>query len=298
MTNYQQQQTLSYFRRAAAEWRLKAEGLIPEKVNNIKQRNDVVMRIAEKRQRIENALDVGCGTGELVCALARTGVRAVGVDFASEMIELAQQKAVVEETPSAEFIQASVFDYKPFDVRFDLVSANGFIEYISGTQLQDFLRHAKGLLTKGGSLVLGSRNRLFNLFSLNEYTKVEFEKDTLQKLVAEAMILNNATTMTNVIQGLSQIDEPLPTIDRHPPTGIDVTTRHQYTPGQLVRLVQEEGFDAVEMFPIHYHAAVPRFAKEHAGSHVMMADLMQHYSSECHYLIPSASSFMLHARTM
>jgi 2-polyprenyl-3-methyl-5-hydroxy-6-metoxy-1,4-benzoquinol methylase len=291
----QQEETLEYFRAAATEWRQKAIGAAATKVNVIKQRNDYVLHVASALPNLERSLDVGCGTGELVCELARSGVQATGVDFAAEMIGLCEQKARAEGI-TAEFVTGSIFDYRPMGITFDLISANGFIEYISETQLVDFVDHAKTLLSPGGSLVVGSRNRLFNALSLNEFTQLELAAGTYRKLVAESMILANAKTAEEAVVALLASDDALPSIERHPRTGgIEVETRHQYTPGQLARLLHESGFDCVGLVPVHYHAAIPRFGREQPEAHVVLAELMQTYAVDCHYLIPSASTFMVHA---
>lgn len=295
MGSVQQQETLRYFSRVAAEWRQKAEGSVQQKVNVIKQRNDYVIEVAKNKDQCSSYLDVGCGTGELVCEITKHGIKAVGVDFAAEMIELCRQKAINENAAGAEFIHASIFDYKPDSLKFDLISANGFLEYISGVQLLNFVYHARSLLAPRGSIVVGSRNRLFNLISLNEYTQMEIVKDALDKLVAEAMIFTSAESPEECFEDLLCFDDPLPSVDRHPLTGIGVNTRHQYTPGQLIRLLNSVGFKVVGLIPVHYHGAPPRFRIEHPSAHVAVAEFMQEFASRCHYLIPFASTFMLHA---
>jgi len=295
MTSLQQQETLNYFRRAAAQWRQKAEGSIPMKVNVIKQRNDYVLKVAGNKTHLEHSLDVGCGTGQLVCELAKTGIKAVGVDFADEMIDICKQKIEAEGLTGAEFVHASIFDYTPDGIKFDLISANGFIECISEGQLLKFINHVKSLLAPAGSLVLGSRNRLFNAFSLNEYTQIELSKGVFQKLIAEALIFTGAGSLQEAIEELLWANDSLPPIDCHPSTNIEITTRCQYTPGQLVRLLRIAGFETVGLLPVHYHEAPPRFAREHPETHVEISNMIQRYAHDCHYLMPYASSFMLHA---
>lgn len=294
-TSVQQQQTLDYFSSYAAEWRQKAEGSMSQEVNVIKQRNDYVLKVARGLSPLERALDVGCGTGELACDLARLGADTIGVDFAPEMIELCCQKAEKESVKNAEFIETSIFDYKPESKQFDLISANGFIEYISEEQLVRFISQARNLLQPGGSLVVGSRNRLFNLFSLNDYTQMEIDKGTWSKLIAEAILFNRTETMQDLLNELMCADDSLPSFERHPLTGVKVTTRYQYTPCQLVRLLAENGLTSVELAPVHYHGAPPKFARTNAEVHVQIANLINDFAEGNHCLIPFASTFMLHA---
>ena len=96
MTTKQQQEALEYFKEHAEDWRSEAEGLGSAEVNVIEQRNRYVLQIADEIPVIRSFLDVGCGTGELVCHIARHGIKAIGVDYAQEMIDLASQKALDE----------------------------------------------------------------------------------------------------------------------------------------------------------------------------------------------------------
>ena len=295
MIESQQEATFRYFNDSAGAWRQRADGLSPARVNVIKQRNDFVLSVARGLSSLTDALDVGCGTGELVCDLARSGVHAVGVDFAGEMIKLAREKAAAEDLGAAAFVEASIFDYHPA-AEFDLLSANGFIEYISGAQLLEFIAHAKTLLRPGGSLVLGSRNRLFNVFSLNEYTAIELKAGSVEKLIKEAMLFAKSETLTEAIEQLLKLEDPLPSIDSHPRTGVEVSTRHQYTPGELARLLADADFGVKEISFIHFHAAGPRFAQVQRDHHVELANFVQSFARDAFYLLPFASSFMLHAQ--
>lgn len=314
--NTQQRETLAYFREFAADWRRKAEGAVPDKVNVIQQRNGYVLAVADAMSGLRRALDVGCGTGELTLDLARRGVHAVGIDFADEMIahcEAARRSAGLEgggdgqrssgangngaarHAGRAEFVEASIFEYRPTGPRFDLVSANGFIEYVSEAQLVEFLDHARTLLRPGGSLVVGSRNRLFNAFALNEYTQLELDNGALLDLVRESMLLANAETLEDALSAIADRPASLAAVTAHPSTGIRVTTRHQYTPGHLVRLFAAHGFSAAGLQAVHYHGVSPRFKAERPAVHVAIAEMMQTHAPGAHHLVPFASTFMLHA---
>jgi 2-polyprenyl-3-methyl-5-hydroxy-6-metoxy-1,4-benzoquinol methylase len=182
MDTKQQTEALHYFREYAADWQRKALSTIQTKVNVIQQRNGYVLQVIQERAVTEAALDVGCGTGDLVCDIARQGIAATGVDFAAEMIDIAQSKAQPQALAKAQFYCASIFDFDLSERRYDVVSANGFIEYISLAELDQFLSLTYEALNPGGSLVVGSRNRLFNVFSLNHYTATEIDQEHIALL--------------------------------------------------------------------------------------------------------------------
>jgi 2-polyprenyl-3-methyl-5-hydroxy-6-metoxy-1,4-benzoquinol methylase len=295
MRTEQQDQALEFFRRFASDWRQRAEGGELRKANVIRQRNEYVLEVARRRDGIGRFLDVGCGTGELVCDMAALGCRAEGVDFAEEMIELGRGLARERELPDARFTCASVFDHEPEELPLDLIAANGFIEYVSRGELLEFLARARPWLAPGGSLVFGSRNRLFNLFSLNEYTRLEVRSGALGPMLAEALEIAGAGTWEKAIAGLRAGAADLPEVDLHPMTGVEVATRHQYTPAELVACCEGSGFEVVELRPIHYHAAPPGFARRHPEVHVATAALMQEHARDEPALLPFSSAFMVHA---
>lgn len=295
MSSEQQDQALEFFRRFAADWRLRAAGGEPRKFNIIRHRNDYVVEVARRRGDIRRFLDVGCGSGELVCDMAAMGIGAEGVDFSPEMIDLGRVLARERGLSGATFSCASVFDHAPAERPLDLVSANGFIEYISRDQLLEFLAMVHAWLAPGGSLVLGSRNRLFNLFSLNEYTRLEVLSGALEPMLDEALAIAAAKTWAEAVVALRTRGSALPAVERHPLTGVEVATRHQYTPAELAALLEGAGYDTVELRPIHYHAAPPVFARAHPETHLATALLMQEHASSEPALLPFSSTFMVHA---
>lgn len=98
---------------------------------DIYQRFDWVMEKAGDT-RGKRIVDIGCGSGRFVSALAARGATHVtGVDVAPEMLKLARKR--VEEDGVANvcsFVQADVLDWKT-DERFDLSIAIGFWDYIA-----------------------------------------------------------------------------------------------------------------------------------------------------------------------
>jgi len=289
----QQEETLSYFRKHAERWGEAAKGSEKQDINVIQQRNNYVLDVIGQREVTKMMLDVGCGTGELVCDAARCGVHATGVDFAQEMIQIAQDNARNDCLESAQFVSSSIFDFDIQADRYDLISANGFIEYISFEQLREFLSAAHRGLLKGGSIVLGSRNRLFNLFSLNDFTTSEMKDGTISHLLREAVAIVNCVNLDDLsalkTAPLAQHDET------QTQTGIDVFIRYQYTPVQLIHILGNHGFQTVHLAPIHIHAISPKLKSKYPDLHYNLSNLLQSFGMDNRELIPIASSFMIHA---
>ena len=291
----QQEETLAYFRSHASEWASKTSEQSPDRINVAKQRNDYVLHVIRERHATGIALDVACGPGDLVLDLARKGIRAVGVDFAPEMTKIATERAAKENLGLAQFYCTSIFD---FDVRqrgYDCISANGFIEYISCEQLLQFIAITFQSLNKGGSLIIGSRNRLFNLFAVNDFTYQEIEADTVATLLKESIALVRGRSLDELLS-LASLPLPREKGVRQVKTGVDVSVRLQYTPVQLMKLVHNAGFEVVDIFPIHIHGVVPQFKDLYPQIHVEVSNLLHAYALEHRELIPQASSFMIHAR--
>jgi 2-polyprenyl-3-methyl-5-hydroxy-6-metoxy-1,4-benzoquinol methylase len=290
----QQAEALRYFNEYADDWHNKARSTAQTKVNVIQQRNNYVLQVIRERLATASALDVGCGTGDLVCDIVRQGVTATGVDFAPEMIEIAQTKARQQALAHARFYCASIFDFDLSTRRYDVISANGFIEYISLAELDQFFSLAYQALNPGGSLVVGSRNRLFNIFSLNSYTSAEIDQENISLLLKEAIAL---ATGTDFAQLLNLETAPLQDVNtQHAHTGIDVTTRYQFTPVQLMKLLQVKGLEIKQIYPIHIHGVSSSFKQQQPQLHTGIANLLQTYAGDHTSLVPQASSFMLHAQ--
>jgi SAM-dependent methyltransferase len=294
MATKQQREALEYFRKHAEEWRSKAEGLGSTEVNVIEQRNGYVLAIVDENPTMRSFLDVGCGTGELVRRVAGRGIDAVGVDFAQEMIDLANQKAIEETVTQAKFIRRSIFDFEIPGKSYDLISANGFIEYISGREMNAFFDLIAEALAPGGSFVVGSRNRLFNLVSMNDFTLQELETADIGLLIREAVKWTTAKRIGDVL-GADCAPLQAPATE-HAKTGIDVTTRFQYTPLQLIKLLHARGLQAVEVYPVHIHGVPPSFCDTNARIHSSIADLLQAHARHNTQLLAHASTFMLHVK--
>lgn len=293
MTTTQQSEALLYFNERAQDWKNKAVSGNQCKVNVIQQRNGFVIHVVKNRARTESMLDVGCGSGDLVCDTARMEIDSTGVDFAPEMIAIAQATAKTEKLEAARFYCCSIFDFDFGKKRYDVISANGFIEYISLDELDRFLALVYDALNPKGSFVLGSRNRLFNVFSINSFTSDEINNGTVTALLSEAVAL----AAERNLEQLTRMDvAPLQKRDsQHADTGIAVSTRYQFTPVQLMKMLKGCGFTTERVHPVHIHGVPPIFKESHPDIHTGISNLLQNFATEDVSLIPHSSSFMLHA---
>jgi 2-polyprenyl-3-methyl-5-hydroxy-6-metoxy-1,4-benzoquinol methylase len=289
----QQQQAKQYFQSAAADWQRKSENASGA-YSVIEGRNQAVLDVID-RSGAKTLLDVGCGTGQLVIEAARRGLEAEGNDFAAEMVVQCEANASAAGV-SATFRGGSFFDLSFEDSAYDVVSAQGFIEYISPAETDEFFRRCFELLSPGGSVAVGSRNRLFNCFSLNEFTRLEMELGTLGVLLAEATALNLSSDTESALAALRRFERIDPQPDRHPKTGIPVATRYQFSPGDLAYRLRRCGLEPAAIYPVHFHGLPTTVIDEHTRLHSDIARLVAQIGlRECRF-VPFSSSFVMQAR--
>ncbi len=96
-----------------------------------------------------DVLDLGCGPGDYVDTLSRSGYRVTGIDSSSVMIAqaLAQKKGL--------FYNYSFAEINQLDGSFDCVYCVGnSLSYLSKDDIQGFLKDVQNLLNATGRLVL------------------------------------------------------------------------------------------------------------------------------------------------
>jgi len=160
----------------------------------------------------------------------------------------------------------------------------------------NFFAAARECCGQGGALVLGSRNRLFNVFSLNDYTRLEVELGVLGVLVCEAMALQSSLTTEAAFLALRRYERVDPQPDRHPVTGIPVETRYQYTPADLTYRMRHCGLAARTLFPAHFHGLPPKVKDERPQLHSEIALAAAEFGFRDHRLVPFSSTFVIEAR--
>ena len=184
-----------FFEKEARNWSLRADFSSNKIPNTIIQRNSFVIEMIKKYKKKKH-LDIGCGSGDLCFYASKIAKKSIGIDFSSKMISIANKKF---NRKNLSFIEGNIFNYQPKD-KFDVISAVGFLEYLSFEEINKIISYCHKNLTRSGILILGSRNRLYNLFSLNKFTEFEVKLKTHKKFFyLNKFIVINSCLLTKSI---------------------------------------------------------------------------------------------------
>jgi ubiquinone/menaquinone biosynthesis C-methylase UbiE len=100
-------------------------------------------------------LDCAAGTGEITCALLKSGrfSHATVVDISRAMLQSAEELLRSQITNTdLEFVRSDVFNFNPSDSSFDLILCLGLIAHVG--RLDILLPHLKSMLAPGGHIIL------------------------------------------------------------------------------------------------------------------------------------------------
>ena len=288
MTYKQQLQTKEFFNLDAKNWSKKSDFYKNKVMNTLQERNLYVFK-QFKKFKLKSILDVGCGAGDLSFEASKIATKSLGVDFSKNMIDLANKKF---KNKNLNYLNLSIFDFNT-NYKFDCVSANGFIEYISLNDIKNFLKISSKLLNKNGYLIFGTRNRLFNLFSLNKFTQNEINKKSFKKFYEESIALNSLG-FNKFVEVKKNRFEEVPF--KQPKTGINVDKRHQFSPLQLVDILKRTGFNTIDFHPINYHPVLPTNYMKDINFKIFSNFIYKLKNFNKLPFIPLSSSFMVTAR--
>jgi 2-polyprenyl-3-methyl-5-hydroxy-6-metoxy-1,4-benzoquinol methylase len=270
--------TREYFSGYAKSWLGDAYGSndpYPQKypvgLNRVRLTLDILKErcgLADKR-----LLDLGCGGGDLCLAAAHMGMNAFGVDSAEGMIREAESKRAKHEEDvrsRSSFILGDALNVDIEGDEYDAVSALGLIEYLPDDKM--LFKSAGQYLDRGGVLVISCRNRLFNLASLNEYTRKEIESGAVSDLLEEARQLTSNSIEDSALASFASIIEAggsrlqaAQKLDaetsRNPANQTSRQDfgqeRRQHTPRGLRRSAEDSGFKSLCFVAVHPHFVPP-----------------------------------------
>jgi SAM-dependent methyltransferase len=173
-------------------------------------------------------IDLGCGTGRLLVAMARLGHRVLGVDLSQEMLRVAAEKAraagVEVGLLRANLTELDGLADDSFDGAACLFSTLGMV--VGAAQRRRVMEHVRRTLRPGGRFVLHVHNRWFNAW--HREGRRWLLRDWLRGWA-----------------GAERGDRVMPVHQ-----GIAGLTLHLFTRREAVRLLTDAGFRVVEVRPI------------------------------------------------
>jgi ubiquinone/menaquinone biosynthesis C-methylase UbiE len=190
------------------------------------------------------ALEIGCGSGEMLYELLKKNFKVVGIDIAIGMLR-ASRTLLSERLPDkrAGLLQADIEHLSFPNETFDVVIAAGVIEYLSSDE--KLLPELHRVLKPGGILIVSVRNKA------NLSRTLTTTRDLLQALPVLGVIFKKASLILRRLLALT-------------PNGGIPARRH--LPGQLKRhlrrcgfIPQDEAFYHFTVFPRFLERRIPDF---------------------------------------
>jgi SAM-dependent methyltransferase len=174
-------------------------------------------------------IDLGCGTGRLAVAAAQRGHGVLAVDLSAEMLKIAGAKAdragVCIDRLQANLVELDGIADASFDYAACLFSTLGMIA--DGDSRRRFLGHVRRILRPGGVFVVHVHNRWFHLATR----------------AGRRLLIRN---FWDAARGRGTAGDFL----MPPHQGLGAMVMHLFTRREMMRLLHETGFQAVEMRPL------------------------------------------------
>jgi 2-polyprenyl-3-methyl-5-hydroxy-6-metoxy-1,4-benzoquinol methylase len=217
----------------------------------------VVKEIKKHMNKNAKILDMGCADGSLVIELIKNGYTNVkGIDNSQNMIT--EAKIQLRKTGygfNNIFEVADADGYKTKE-KFDIVIAMGLIEYVKNAD--SFAKLVCDLLKKDGVAYIESKNKLFNVFSANEFTI----KSCLTTLIPE--ILEVAYLSPNKLEDVIKEIKHSYDIEFPKQKGKRRYKKYpfelpQYTSKELLKIFEKYKMRAKKVVYYHYHPFPPPY---------------------------------------
>jgi SAM-dependent methyltransferase len=218
--------------------------------------------VAPAMQKGSRLVDLGCGGGQLCIHAAHLGWRPVGVDVAPSMIDEAR---LATGDLEIDWVVAGYEESGLPSGDFDALTALGLIEYLEDDG--GLFAEAARLLHVGGRLAVSCRNRLYNLFSANDYTANEDESERLLEELRETLAGTQREDLYALADSLAEAADELrraasedaaePPPELHDHIRAFARGRKQHTPRDVGAIGEQHGFRHVETLALHPHPLPP-----------------------------------------
>jgi len=134
-----------------------------EEVNFRDRRDLAVNEIARHISPGGRVLDLGCGTGPVLCELLRQDIDCIGIDYSPDMLEFAKRRLRSQALDASRVLQGDCRRTPFSDKSFDAVICLGVISYVENYEV--VLEEIRRILKPGGLLLVSFRNRFNPLLS-------------------------------------------------------------------------------------------------------------------------------------
>jgi len=111
---------------------------------------------------VRDVLEIGCGTGDLTCVLARSAPHVVAIDLSTRKLGLARMRAAHEADLNSriEFRRMNAVRLELADASFDFAISISMVEHLHPDDVERHLREVQRVLRSGGRYLVWCPNRL------------------------------------------------------------------------------------------------------------------------------------------
>ena len=143
---------------------------------------DILRLLSGYNSQVKTVLDIGCGTGNYVIALAQRGFNVTGIDTSNTMLDIARHKRMGKGIAASLLLEDAV-TYRA-DVRFDAVLCLfGVFDYLyEDSKIIEFLKNVQHNLGEDGLFVLDFVDLGFFINNKVKSTVLEGEDANLKSM--------------------------------------------------------------------------------------------------------------------
>jgi SAM-dependent methyltransferase len=275
----EKQKSINYWNSVAKEWKNmvyntdKRATVFPSSQIREKIVVDEIKKVSNKDIKI---LDIGCADGSLVRKLIENGYNSVkGIDNSEKMIDEANHQLMKHNILTKDIFTVGDADNYVTDEKFDIVIAMGLIEYVN--DLNDFFRRVSSFIKPNGKVFIESKNKLFNVFSANEYTVNSDIKELIDDIESikglspkkiEDVVIDTFAYIGKKIKSISY-EKSNESVNRYP---FDLP---QYSPKELISLLFLQGLITNSIIYYHCHPFPPKYRKDFSVLYDELSIMMQ-----------------------
>ncbi len=235
----------------------------------------------------KSVLDVGCGSGQPLLEVLEAGFNAQGLEFSPEMVSHAKKRLEEAGQDPQRVIHGNMEKTSEHvQSLYDCVTAMGSVYY--ARDFAQTMKEVSSVVKENGDFIFSLRNKLFSLFSMNQYTIDFLINDMLpfKELSSECQKEVSQHLMDKCLTG--ELREKFKTVDA---CNIHSIFHNPLTIGQEIKAY---GLELVDLYYYHYHALPPVF--EHSFTQEFREQSAKLEKAQDWRGMFLCSTFIVHAR--